>query len=216
MTVSGKLGRVAGPGGVEPPPDGLGLLHEEGRSVWATWRGDRLFRYVYRPWEPQVESPRPYLHPVRTLGGELASLYRPHDHVWHKGIAWSLWPVSDENFWGGPSYLRDRGYQQLPNNGSMRHERFDLVELRDGVLRLDERLGWGTQGGQTWIWGRPRRAAPAPPALAAWRFSFLAGMRNTSGDSISFGSPTTRGRDNAGYSGLMWRGPRSFSGGLVI
>ncbi len=29
------------------------------------------------------------------------------------------------------------------------------------------------------------------------------------------GSPTTNGRDNAGYGGLFWRGPRSFTGGTV-
>ena len=31
-----------------------------------------------------------------------------------------------------------------------------------------------------------------------------------------FGSPTTAGRPNAGYGGLFWRGPRSFTGGTVI
>ena len=33
---------------------------------------------------------------------------------------------------------------------------------------------------------------------------------------IPIGSPTTEGRDNAGYGGLFWRGPRSFTGGTVI
>ena len=28
-----------------------------------------------------------------------------------------------------------------------------------------------------------------------------------------FGSPTTAGREQAGYTGLHWRGPRDFSGG---
>ena len=33
---------------------------------------------------------------------------------------------------------------------------------------------------------------------------------------LAFGSPTTKGRDNAGYGGLFWRGPRSFTGGLLV
>ncbi len=33
---------------------------------------------------------------------------------------------------------------------------------------------------------------------------------------IPIGSPTTRGRENAGYGGLFWRGPRSFTGGSVL
>jgi hypothetical protein len=41
-------------------------------------------------------------------------------------------------------------------------------------------------------------------------------MRNVSGAAISLGSPTTEGRDNAGYGGLFWRGPRSFTGGRVV
>src|SRR5688572_17400723 len=59
-----------------------------------------LFSYVYQPDSPQLESPRPYFHPVHTLGGQPVTLFRPEDHVWHKGIAWSLPNVGTENFWG--------------------------------------------------------------------------------------------------------------------
>jgi hypothetical protein len=65
-------------------------VRDDGASVLASWDGAELFRYVYLPGDPQVESPRPYLHPVRTLGGELVTVYRPEDHPWHKGISWSL------------------------------------------------------------------------------------------------------------------------------
>jgi hypothetical protein len=41
-------------------------------------------------------------------------------------------------------------------------------------------------------------------------------MTNASGADIAIGSPTTEGRPNAGYGGLFWRGPRSFTGGTVI
>jgi hypothetical protein len=37
-----------------------------------------------------------------------------------------------------------------------------------------------------------------------------------SGAGVAFGSPTTEGRPNAGYGGLFWRGPRSFTGGTVV
>ena len=40
-------------------------------------------------------------------------------------------------------------------------------------------------------------------------------MTNAGDSVLEFGSPTTEGRDNAGYGGLFWRGPRSFSGGEV-
>jgi hypothetical protein len=200
----------------EPPPDGLTLVHEEGRSLRGAWRGNEIFRYVYRPWEPQLESPRPYLHPLRTLDGDVVSLYRPHDHVWHKGIAWSLSNVGTENFWGGVSYTRADGYRQLPNNGRMRHDGFDALGVHDGVLRFDERLTWVTQDGAAWIEERRRVGVAVLPDAGAWQFAFRTTMRNISGATIPIGSPTTSGRDSAGYSGLFWRGPRSFTGGTVL
>ncbi len=39
------------------------------------------------------------------LAGDTVPLFRPHDHVWHKGIAWSLPHVGEHNFWGGPTYV---------------------------------------------------------------------------------------------------------------
>lgn len=92
----------------EPPQAGLTLTHEHGRSLWVRHRGRSLLRYVYQPWDAQLESPRPYFHPIHTLGGDEVSLYRPHDHVWHKGIAWSLPNVGPANFWGGTTYRRPR------------------------------------------------------------------------------------------------------------
>ena len=55
------------------------------------------------------------------MAGDVVSLFRPHDHVWHKGIAWALPVVGDENFWGGPTYVHGRFYVQLPNNGVQGH-----------------------------------------------------------------------------------------------
>jgi hypothetical protein len=185
-------------------------------SIQVTWNGGELFRYVHQPGEPQLESPRPYLHPLRTLDGDLVSLYRPHDHLWHKGIAWSLSNVGTENFWGGRTYLPARGYTQLPNNGTMRHEGFERAEVRDGVLRLDERLSWITEAGQNWIVESRRIAVTVLPDLQAWQLDFQSTMTNVSGSAMAIGSPTTQGRDHAGYSGLFWRGPRSFSGGRVL
>jgi hypothetical protein len=216
MTAATKDDVPALPAGVEPPATGLRLVHEGGRSIRATWEGEELFRYVYAPWDPQRESPRPYFHPLRTLGGDVVSLYRPHDHVWHKGIAWSLCNVGNENFWGGVTYTRDRGYQQLDNDGGMWHQGFDLLGVHDGVLRFDERLSWITENGAEWIDERRRVGVTALPDLQAWVLTFETTMRNASGRTIAIGSPTTEGRENAGYSGLFWRGPRSFSGGRLV
>lgn len=214
-------------------------LQQDGIALTVAWDGTELFRYVYLPSDVQLESPRPYLHPVRTLAGDLVSLYRPHDHVWHKGIALSLPNLGPENFWGGPTFRRSDGYIQLPNNGAMRHESFDRTEIKDGVARIEERLVWVTQGdrmnvttsrpqpverhiqpdesgGRAVIAERRRMAVTAWPDSGAWMLGFETTMHNVGERSISIGSPTTEGRENAGYGGLFWRGPRSFTGGRVV
>jgi hypothetical protein len=202
--------------GEEPAPTGLTLTHEEGRSLRGAWQGGEIFRYVYRPWDPQLESPRPYFHPLRTLDGDLVSLYRPHDHVWHKGLALSLSNVADANFWGGRTYVHPEGYTQLPNNGGMWHDEFDLLGVPDGVLRFDERLTWVTEQGAAWVEERRRVGVAVLPDAGAWQLAFETTLSNISGQELPIGSPTTQGRENAGYSGLFWRGPRSFTGGTVL
>jgi len=192
------------------------VVHGQAGWVSARWRDTELFRYVYLPPEAVIESPRPYFHPVRTLGGDLVSLYRPHDHVWHKGIAWSLCNVGQANFWGGPTYTRKTGYRQLDNNGRMAHDGFTALDVRDQVLRIEERLVWVTQQGDVWITEQRRIRAAVLPGDTAWCLGFGTAMRNVTGHVIRIGSPTTEGRENAGYSGLFWRGPRSFSGGTVL
>lgn len=185
-------------------------------ALAASFGGTELFRYVYRPDDPQLESPRPYFHPVATLGGDVVSLYRPHDHVWHKGIALSLPNVGQDNFWGGVTFRAGR-YIQVHNDGAMRHESFEVAVVKGDTAVIDERLSWVPEGAQeAVITERRRMAATAWPDASAWRLAFETTLANVSGADIIIGSPTTEGRPNAGYGGLFWRGPRSFTGGTVI
>lgn len=189
-------------------------VRDDGAGVSVRWDGADLFRYVYRPDDPAVESPRPYLHPVRTLGGAVVTGCRPADHPWHKGISWSLPNVGPENFWGGPTYRRGEGYVQLANNGAMRHDGFDAVSAAGDTASLDERLTWVTAAGETLF--TERRRITGTVRADAWALGFGTVMRNVSGRPVGIGSPTTEGRANAGYGGLFWRGPAGFSGGRVL
>jgi hypothetical protein len=184
-------------------------LSDDGVVVAATHEGIELCRYVYRPPEPAIESPRPYFHPIRTLTGDEVSIYRPHDHVWHKGLSWSLPNVGPQNFWGGPTYVRDRGYVQLDNNGTMAHRSLEVSG--DTVT---EALDWLTSDGSLWF--QENRVVRLSIVDGSWSLTFTTAMKNVSGNTIRIGSPTTEGRPNAGYGGLMWRGPRSFTDGEVV
>ncbi|WP_432571540.1 DUF6807 domain-containing protein [Kineococcus sp. SYSU DK005] len=173
-------------------------------------------RYLYRSDAAQLESPRPHLHPLRTPAGHEVTLYRPHDHVWHRGIAWSLPHVGPHNFWGGPTHVRGRGYVQLDNDGSM-----DTVEVLaagedgGGGARFAHQLAWHAQSGEEVVRER-RELVFTAPAADAWVLTADLAMRNVSGGDLPLGSPTTNGRENAGYGGLFWRGPRSFTGGRLV
>lgn len=206
----------------EPARTGVRLDHEHGRSVRIGYGTYELARYVYEPWDAQLESPRPYLHPMRTLGGDVVSLYRPHDHVWHKGVAWSVpnvggGPAADdppqENFWGGTTYLRGQGYRQVDNDGSIRHREFTHLQATGERADLAHRLDWLTQDGRHWV--DEHRVLTIGVDSDLWIMTFHTRLTNVAGHVLTFGSPTTQGRDNAGYGGLFWRGPRSFTGGTV-
>ena len=199
----------------------LTVRHDIDRSVQIAHHGRNLVTYVYAPDDVQLESPRPYFHPLYTLGGDLISLFRPHDHVWHKGIAWSLPNVGPYNFWGGPNYVHGQGYVQLANNGSMDHQRFTALEVSDDRAVMSHELLWHAQpaAGQevgAEIVREARSLAVTVPTGDAWVLTFSSAITNVSGERLDIGSPTTKGRENAGYGGLFWRGPRSFTGGTIL
>jgi Methane oxygenase PmoA len=191
-------------------------IRRDDSSIQALRDDAELFRYVFRPGDPPLESPRPYLHPVRTLTGEIVTDCRPGDHPWHKGISWSLPNVGPDNFWGGPTYRRGDGYIQLDNNGTTRHDAFGEVKADTGQARLAERLTWVSAAGATLFTERRLISATALPDGSGWACAFQSTMRNVSGRPVAIGSPTTEGRDNAGYGGLFWRGPAAFTGGRVL
>ncbi|GAA4097450.1 PmoA family protein [Actinomadura miaoliensis] len=177
--------------------------------------GVELLRYVFRPDMDPFEGPKPYLHPVRTLAGDVVTAYRPHDHRWHKGIQMTASHVSGENFWGGGSYVRGKGYVDLPNVGTMRHEEFTEIAADGDRVLIAERLTWHTQSGRHWI-DENRTLTVHDVADGAWTLTFTTSLRNVRDAPLTFGSPTTNGRELAGYTGLFWRGPRPFTGGEIV
>ncbi|WP_418274988.1 PmoA family protein [Isoptericola jiangsuensis] len=195
-------------------------LNTDGAAMSGSRGGVDLFRYVYRPTDAAYESPRPYLHPLRTRSGAVVSEYRPADHVWHKGLAWSLPHVGPWNFWGGPNYVRSEGgYRDLGNDGSMDHHQFTAL----GPCGFVEELAWRTPAGDDGAPGavvvteeRTVQVVVPDDDPTAWVLTFRSVMTNVTDGPLDLGSPTTNGRENAGYGGLFWRGPLSFTGGPVL
>lgn len=195
------------------------VVHRVGEAVEVRVGGVEILRYVYRPDPERFESPKPYAHPVRTLGGRTVTGYRPHDHRWHKGLQMTASHLSGQNFWGGNSYVHGRGYLPLPERiGSMRHDGFSAFEVGDGD-RFDcvEDLVWVANGGEEWA--REERGLSVhsvDEGAGVWVLDWSIRLTNVRDAVLVFGSPTAAGREMAGYTGLQWRGPRDFTGGAVF
>src|SRR5256714_3868519 len=193
------------------------LVHKLHDYVEVSYRGQPLFRYVYEPATAPGEAPKPYFHPVHTLVGNVVTLARPHDHLWHTGIAMTSAHLSGQNFWGGPTYVRDSGYVWRKDQGRIHHQ--DWVEMRaeDDGVHLAESLAWITRAGEVWI-AEERRIVvdDVDPAHERWSLDLAFRLANVRQEALVFGSPTTQGRPAAGYGGLFWRGPRSFQHGTIL
>jgi hypothetical protein len=141
--------------------------------------------------DPELDirlGPRPYLHPVRTLGGTVVTDALCYDHPWHMGVSVALAHVGGVNFWGGKTYVRGRGYTWLDDHGRVRPVGDELHWLdEDGRVLLVE-----------------ERTITAEAAPHGWRLTFAYAL--TAPAAITLGSPATEGRPGgAGYGGFFWR-----------
>ncbi|MCP3766151.1 MULTISPECIES: PmoA family protein [Streptomyces] len=170
--------------------DDFAVLRVAGRPVG---------RYVTRPELPHRLSPRPYLHPVTTLAGTAVTELSPADHTHHLGVGVAVPDVEGHNFWGGRTYVRDRGSTELDNHGSQRHAGFQLRDP-DGFV---EELRWFAAPGELL---RERRTVAATALTdTAWALDFTFSLTNVTGAPLSVGSPATNGRAGAAYGGFFWR-----------
>lgn len=150
-----------------------------------------------------TSSPRPYLHPVRTLAGTVVTDHVPEDHVWHLGAGVALQDVDGINFWGGRTYTRDAGaYVWRKDHG---HIVSDSAEHGDGQRR--EQLRWiGPDGSpvlreqRAWSW--------AAVGNSAWKLTLDFALESATGRTVLLGSPGSNGRPQGGYGGFFWRLPK--------
>ncbi|HET6529408.1 MAG TPA: PmoA family protein [Actinoplanes sp.] len=144
-------------------------------------------------------GPRPYLHPVRTLGGVVVTDALCFDHPWHLGASLTMPDVNGANLWGGRSYVRDAGYVWRDDHGRITHE-----EWRPAADGLAERLCWRDGAGEVLL--TERRRIGAHPDPRGWRLSFGYRLTAPPDQDVTLGSPASNGRTGgAGYGGFFWR-----------
>lgn len=164
----------------------------------------RVAEYLDGSHVRHTSSPRPYLHPVRTLAGTVVTDHQPADHVWHLGVGVALQDVDGINFWGGRTYTRDAGaYVWRPDHGSIRR-----TSIHEDGATLRETLAWSGPDGadvlhedRLWSW---RALSPS-----AWQLTLDFTLRPATEKAVHLGSPGTHGRHEGGYGGFFWRLPEN-------
>jgi hypothetical protein len=184
-------------------------LHEDGPgAIEVRARGGLLFRYVVAPGTAAKESPRPYVHPLRSLAGDTLTNFRPNDHPWHHALSFTLNQVSGVNFWGGPTCARGEGYAWRDDHGEQRHEGWLDRTAVGATARLAHRLSWARGERVLFTEERTLEAAAEFPTQS-WSLRWRGRLRNVSGETLALGNPHSQGGlAGSHYSGLQFRGAR--------
>ncbi|MFC8041104.1 DUF6807 family protein [Paenarthrobacter sp. NPDC057355] len=149
-----------------------------------------------------TSSPRPYLHPVRTLAGTVVTEHVPEDHVWHLGAGVALQDVDGINFWGGRTYTREAGmYVWREDHGRIIT---DSAEHGDGFRK--EQLSW-LGPDHSPILREQREWRWAAVGNSAWQLALDFTLESATGRPVLLGSPGSNGRPEGGYGGFFWRLP---------
>ncbi|MBE1491716.1 DUF6807 domain-containing protein [Plantactinospora soyae] len=159
--------------------------------------------YVWQPVDlPRHVSPRPFLHPVRTLDGVAVTDLMPGDHPHHLGVSIAVPDLAGHNFWGGRTFVRAHGPTRLDNHGTQRHEGW-VSRTPESIVAA---LAWAAPDGTVLL--RERRGMAAVPLdPECWALDLSFELTNVTAEPLSFASPATNGRPDAGYGGFFWRAP---------
>ncbi|WP_371825981.1 DUF6807 family protein [Nonomuraea turcica] len=180
-------------------------LYSELDAPWTKVRllvaGTPVADYELEPDLPATDSPRPYVHGVRTLGGVEVTQVRPEDHVHHLGVGVAISDLGGANFWGGRTYVKDQGPAWLGDHGGQRHRAFSRLD-DDGFI---EELEW--IGPDERLMAREERTVVVRPLGEAWALDFTFTLTNLTGAPVEINSSATKGRVGAGYGGFFWRAP---------
>lgn len=166
------------------------------------WHDDQqLYRYVFQPHVPADESPRPYFHPVCTLGGVVVTDFQPADHRWHHGISFTIPDLNHVNFWGGNTDVPGQGYIMLPNQGAVIHVGFEATAAANTFTEV---LHWLDPQSNLMLHER-RTIGSEVLNDRRWVLDFTTTLSNCLSETITFKAW------KAGYGGLFWRGSPLFT-----
>jgi predicted dehydrogenase len=180
---------------------GAPWTHRERDSVLARAEvaGVEVARYLDGRGTIPTSSPRPVLHPVRTLAGVVLTARHPADHDWHLGISVAIPDVNGTSFWGGGTYVHGQGYVLLDNHGRIVG---GAPAVRDDGF--SQELEWVGHDGSV-VLREQRSVRWALLDERSWKLTF--DFTLTADATATLNSPGSKGRVGGGYGGFAWRFP---------
>ena len=175
--------------------------------------GATVASYVVVSDVPAVDTPKPFLHPVRTLGGTVITGFAPDDHPWHHGLQFAFPRVGDHNLWGGGTYLGpEGGYQVGDDHGQILHASWDAREASGDTATLAHTLSWLGRNGEVLLHEeRSITCAHQRGSTEALIIDFVTTLRNATAGNLELATPAQRGRADGGYGGLFLRLAEGFT-----
>jgi hypothetical protein len=170
----------------------LTLRHTLGQSLelQPSDKENPLWRYVYGG------KPKPFFHPLRTPAGFCLSLFEPHDHVWHRGLWFTIKFLNGENFWEENG---DFGTQTSALPPSVSHS-------EGGVIAWAHEQEWQRPQGAGSVFHETRVITYRPLDAASYALDWDICLRAQSDVFLDRTPFTTWG----GYGGLTMRGNRNW------
>lgn len=152
---------------------------------------DPLWCYVYGG------KPKPFFHPLRTPSGFCVSLFEPSDHVWHRGLWFTIKFVNGENFWEESGEF---GTQNVALAPTVSHQ-------SDGSIAFSHDSIWQRPQNAGRVLSETRRIVYRPLDETFYALDWeitLTALANVTLDRTPFNG------NWGGYSGLTLRGNRNW------
>jgi hypothetical protein len=164
------------------------ITHRLGKSVELNDEGNNA-RLTYRY---EAGLPKPCLHPLNTDGGVCLTGFQMSDHVWHRGLWFTIKFINGENYWE----------EHAPFGAQYSDAEPCVVVDRDGTVSLTHEIAWACQQGSALQETRQLRIGRSDAPMRAIEWSTkLTAAKDLVLDRTPF---TTWG----GYGGLSFRASR--------
>lgn len=178
----------------------LAIESADERGCRVVWNGRPLLDY-------HCGDVKSFIHPLRTLEGDVLTVDRPWDHVWHRGLyfAWKL--IDGVNYWG-------EGLEGPGPWGRMRPVSFEAAIDANGGAQIQQTLLWETaaEGRLDLTESRRLEIGAAGGLPGSYRIDWTSRFK-AERDLLLDRTPNDAARPWGGYAGLSFRPARALHAG---